>query len=425
VRITIYLIISFLLTACQNNSAIIDGYTNKTSYIPGDTVKFSINAKKTGTHYLKIYDLNGKVVHQIEAQIQSQTINTSKPYEEGYGYLQSFEWVLPPLKSGIYSLEKKISFIVMNKETIADFTFVYPINTICAYEESGGKSFYDFNSSENKRANKLSFLRPIRFTTYSISESFLKFLFNQTEFTIQFISDRELDKPILWQNSKALIIGGHSEYWTRESRKNFDEFVNNGKPAAIFSGNTMWWQVRYESDDNTLVCYKEAKLDPIQDSLLLSVNWFEPYLQYSIYQSIGADFNFGGYGDSKEYSGFRGMKILNNHPILQNTSFKVGNMIPFITHEYDGIPYSYINNEGLPVLDTSLWNPHYFELIAYDKAYRNGNRTGSFFVFRNSEKSGLVVNFASTNALSTAFDNNPKAMRKLLINTMKYLLEQN
>ncbi len=419
------LVMIVICSACQNKPPFIDGYTDQTSYLPGDTAIFFINAKKTGSKTLRIFDLNDKMVDKIEAEIFPQQITNSQPYENGCGYDPTFRYTIPNLKSGIYSLEKKISFIVMQQNSEVDFTFVYPINTICAYEENGGKSFYDFNSLQNERAQKLSFLRPVRFHTYSISKNFLQFLYNQTDVNIQFISDREMEEPSFWENSRALFIGGHSEYWSRNARQNFDSFVANGKPVAIFSGNTMWWQVRYEDDGNTLVCYKEARLDPIQDSLLLTVNWFEPFLHYPIYKSIGADFNFGGYGDTKEYEGFRGVRLLSNHPILKNTGWKAGDMIPFITHEYDGIPYVSIAKDGLPVLDTSLWNPYYFELIGYDKAHRGGEGTGSFFVFRNTEHSGLIINFASTNALSTAFDNNPKAMKKLIINTMKYLLEQN
>ncbi|MGZ3610970.1 MAG: N,N-dimethylformamidase beta subunit family domain-containing protein [Ktedonobacteraceae bacterium] len=38
---------------------------------------------------------------------------------------------------------------------------------------------------------------------------------------------------------------GKSEYWTRQARTNIDKFTASGKNLLVFSGNTMYWQTRF------------------------------------------------------------------------------------------------------------------------------------------------------------------------------------
>ena len=60
----------------------------------------------------------------------------------------------------MYSFDNKIYFIVKNKKKDADITIIYPTNTEEAYNNAGGKSLYDFNSSGKQRAYIVGFMRP-------------------------------------------------------------------------------------------------------------------------------------------------------------------------------------------------------------------------------------------------------------------------
>ena len=73
---------------------------------------------------------------------------------------------------------------------------------------------------------------------------------------------------------KLFLSVGHDEYWSGQQRKNVEAARDTGVHLAFFSGNEMFWKVRYrESIDGsgtpyrTLVCYKEnhsnAKIDPL------------------------------------------------------------------------------------------------------------------------------------------------------------------
>ena len=75
---------------------------------------------------------------------------------------------------------------------------------------------------------------------------------------------------------KLFLSVGHDEYWSGPQRKHVEAARDAGVHLAFFSGNEVFWKIRYEPslDDSktpyrTLVCYKEnhsnAKIDPVKD----------------------------------------------------------------------------------------------------------------------------------------------------------------
>jgi hypothetical protein len=224
------------------------------------------------------------------ANIFPQKIKNPNPWENGYGYEVTLSYSPQKLKSGIYFWENKISMIVKSSDP-KDITVLYPSNTDNAYCVSGGLSMYSLPGP----AKIVSFLRPILNIHFSMS--FLKWI-NQSEFnnSINYIADIDLDNELTLSDTKLLIVIGHSEYWTRKARMLVDQFVEQGHHMLVLSGNTMWWQVRYNSAKNQLICYKNEEEDPITDNLLKTTNWYESCVNYPIFNSIGCDFDLGGYG---------------------------------------------------------------------------------------------------------------------------------
>ncbi|HEX6352620.1 N,N-dimethylformamidase beta subunit family domain-containing protein [Actinophytocola sp.] len=74
---------------------------------------------------------------------------------------------------------------------------------------------------------------------------------------------------------RLLICAGHDEYWSWEMRDNVEAFVDTGGNLAFFTGNTCWWQVRFEDDLRTMVCYRDAAGDPMSavDPRRVTVEW--------------------------------------------------------------------------------------------------------------------------------------------------------
>jgi len=152
---------------------------------------------------------------------------------------------------------------------------VLPFNTEQAYnawpgQARGGKSFYAFNSSSSwpsetigiAQAVKVSFDRPFfvgagtaDFTNYQYPA--IRWLERQPNYDVAYVSEMDIEAdPTLLEGRKALILVGHSEYWTRTGFEALISARNKGVNLLSLSGDTINWQVRYEG--KTLVGFKES-----------------------------------------------------------------------------------------------------------------------------------------------------------------------
>jgi hypothetical protein len=252
---------------------------------------------------------------------------------------------------------------------------------------------------------------------HSFSKEFYQWLAT-TDFNYRVIADVDLDNQIEFLDSDILILAGHSEYWTYQARQNFDAVVNSGKHAIVLSGNTMWWQARYE--DDKLVCYKNKTLDPVTDVKLKTYSWIDP-----IVNSIGADFDKGGYGQRTD-KGWDGYKITAAHsPLLENTNLEEGNIVSLPTLEYDGVPIKGFDSKGFPIVNNDLLGFNKIELVGFDLGFRNNAQTvGTFFLFQKTTNSGIIINAGSTNWCSDkgmgATDGLIKKITSNMIDKLRY-----
>ena len=112
-------------------------------------------------------------------------------------------------------------------------------------------------------------------------------------------SDLELHPEVL-DGQRLMLSVGHDEYWSWGMRDSADAFVESGGSWAILSGNTCFWQVRYEDDGRTMVAYKakaESK-DPVagtDDHRRLTSMWSLPSIGRPEAETIGLSFSRGGY----------------------------------------------------------------------------------------------------------------------------------
>ncbi len=377
-----------------------EGYSDKTSYKSVDTIKFYLSSAEKNQRWFYILNINHKIIDSVYLTVDHQEKNEFQPWVN-YGY-KAYSTYLPiHLHTGIYSLENKVFFIIKNDDKNAQITIVYPTNTENAYNNSGGKSLYNFNSTAKTKANTVTFLRPL--SPFIINEvrlactEFLKWVSHKKEFTFQYISDQDMEDYTEISSSQLIVIIGHSEYWSRKARENFDKFVNLGNDAVVLSGNTMGWQVRIE--DDLLVCYKDAKEDPIEDKALKTIEWANGDLNYSTVSSIGCDWPHGAYGMHKNHGNY-GYTIINPHsPLLENTGLKFFDFVSCQSYEYDGTLINGTDENGIPIIDVEKLNFYNIELIGYDKAdpvdhYNKHSGYGTFIVFQKMVNSGIIVNTA-------------------------------
>ena len=405
------------------NVRVVDGYTDKISYAPGDKARVYINAEEEvegGNLYL--HSASGTEVDTVVTDAKPQIPSQSEPWKNGFGYDVTFEYDIPDLKSGYYRWDDKIPFIVRSNHEKVDAIVVYPSNTINAYTTSGGKSLY---RPLNEPAQRVSFLRPENHGDW-LHISLYEWLERQNQFDVGYVCDSDLDDFREIERSRLLVITGHSEYWTRKARENFDRFVDLGNHALVLSGNTMWWQVRYDEDKTQLICHKYwFEPDPTEDPLLRTVRWNDPSLQYPIIVSIGADFDRGGYGKLLDAGGWYGYKVTSpESPLLEGTGLLEGQILTLHTDEYDGAPRTGFDNSGYPLLDTTLLNFYKLELIGFDlcAVLTDSDRVATFIAFQKSETSGIVINGASTDWCGVHGIGKSKNIEKVTLNMFDKLL---
>ena len=58
---------------------------------------------------------------------------------------------------------------------------------------------------------------------------------------------------------KLFLSVGHDEYWSGQQRSNVETARDSGLNLAFFSGNEVFWRIRWEEDFRTLVVYKESQ----------------------------------------------------------------------------------------------------------------------------------------------------------------------
>ncbi len=395
------------------------GYTQKLSFYSGEKMQvFFECTQPVVLCRLNIFSITGSLVFSTTSALPIVPLLSVDASENGYNYPIAVEFPVPALKSGVYLIENKIPFIIKTNQPV-DVMIVYPSNTTNAYAVSGGKSLY----SQQQRPTSVSFHRPI--PLQSLSQFCLKWFTTLGGMTLGYVADVDLDNFENIDQAKVLVISGHSEYWTRQARQNFDRFVNAGKDALILSGNTMWWQVRYSEDLSRLICYKESP-DPITDPMLKCINWNDPSLEYSILSSIGSHFPNGGYGLRSD-QGWNGYKIVaSQSPLFENSGLVKGDTIILPSWEYDGAPISGFDSDGHPIIDQAALKFAQVELIGYDKGFRGTETIGTFIVFKKSLTSGTVINTGTTDWCSAngMGGQSGKVIKQITFNALTKLLNK-
>ena len=227
-----------ILVACvsQAYAALgITGYAGSWSADQGSNLGFYLSAPTAQSDAsIPILDVNGSQVDTLTADLAPQNITNVAPWEDGYGYELTANYQIPSsLPSGLYKLDGTIPFIVREPAAESDVVVVFPSNNVNAYARSGGRSLY------TPEVTVVSFLRPQIGHKVDTSSGFDRWL-TSTDFDYRYVADYDMEHYEQIEKSKLLIIAGHSEYWTRQARENFDRFVDEGGSALVIAGNFMY-----------------------------------------------------------------------------------------------------------------------------------------------------------------------------------------
>ena len=296
-------------------------------------------------------------------------------------------------------------------------------STYEAYNWWGGRSLYghgvpdSFEWNRETAALRVSTQRP-----YLSANDFAKPKFQYWELPfIRWLERQRIDvdfctshdlhaHPELLNRYELLVCVGHDEYWSWEMRDNVEQFVASGHNVAILSGNSVWWQIRFDEPD-AITCYKSAKADPANGNAAtrsrVTVNWTSPPVNRSEAFLTGVSFKYSGalvYGDGiTEAPTF---EVLSEHPLLANTDLGVGGTFGTYTEPAGGRPpwrdglFTVIGYEcdARPLPDDALnWRADWDKIIPVD--LRISNLPGILF-YDKSVGEGELYRMATSGVLT-------------------------
>jgi len=298
----------------QQGAEGLDGYASATSVFPGEILSFHVRALVP--HNFFHIDIYRKGKDEVLVDSRSATAlpyeTPPNAYEIGCGWPSACDIVIPDnWSSGVYiarltsfagnvplGATTEILFVVKAAApgTSAQILFQLTSTTYEAYNPWGGGSLYS-----EPPAHKVSLNRPGYYNHFYLWElPFIAWLENNG-FEVEYCTSIDLHVDARFLESYQLLLSvGHDEYWSKEMRDNVEAFIANGGNVAFFSGNVCWWQVRFEDDYRTMVCYKDndassPNRDPIRgiDDSRATVTWGEDPVNRPENYMTGVSFRHG------------------------------------------------------------------------------------------------------------------------------------
>jgi len=188
------------------------------------------------------------------------------------------------------------------------------------------------------------------------------------------ISEDLQQHPDVLDGHRLYLSVGHDEYWSWGMREALDAFTEAGGNAAIFSGNTCFWQVRFDDAHRAMTCFKYlADEDPVvgtPDERLVTGPWSDRRIAWPETRTIGLTFTRGGYSryglgvprGSAAYTVWRP-----DHWAFEGTDLYYGDELgradSIVAYEVDGVELA-TGADGLPVPTGADGAPDGLEILA-------------------------------------------------------------
>jgi Domain of unknown function (DUF4082)/Cadherin-like domain len=294
----------------------IQGFATEISTNIGQTVNFKIATDST-SYRIDIYRMGyyggdgARKVDSIEQRLTTAQIQPHPIVDMSLGLIDcgnwsvSASWEIPDdAASGVYFAKlvredgtqdaSIIPFVVRDDASTSDIVFQTSDTTWQAYNAWGGASLYygevpvdpadmigylppncSCGLTAIGRASAVSYNRPIITNTspiggshdfiFGVESSAISWL-EQNGYDVSYISGVDATRSgALLLNHDAFLSVGHDEYWSAEQRANVEAARDAGVNLAFWSGNEVYWKVRWESSIDgsgqayrTMVCYKET-----------------------------------------------------------------------------------------------------------------------------------------------------------------------
>jgi len=267
-------------THVVENQAAIQGYLDRDSYFPGETLALHVHTLSPRYGFslvrLGIHELPLDQVHGLPGHAQNYRTDA---FVQGAQWPVSHRYALPePLTSGLYALKfvtegggaqakaSYLPFVVKGRKGPGMPSIVVMANTFTwqAYNFWGGGSFYKGNPRypEDSPETMVNFDRPNDATCHDspightgCAEKHTAVFLHNNGYDSHEITNMDLHRdPDLLTGYKVLVINTHSEYWTREMFDHLEAFLKAGGSVLNISGNVLWWKVTVQG--NRMECQK-------------------------------------------------------------------------------------------------------------------------------------------------------------------------
>ncbi|MDX1650398.1 MAG: DUF6605 domain-containing protein [Myxococcota bacterium] len=305
--------------------------------------------------------------------------------------------------------EQAEAFFVVRAARPGRTLLVLSTSTWAAYNEWGGPSFYtgghvsslerplpkgflERPSPERFRAARVGELDPgeagaylkagYSFWVVSAGWSAWERLFarwaEREGIALDYAVSQDLDAiPGLLEPYTLYLSVGHDEYWSAGMRDAVEGFVERGGRAAFFSGNTAFWQIRWERGHRAAVGYKmDIQEDPVfgtSEERTLSTMWSDPLVGRPENHLTGVSFTRGGYAHLENAPhGSGGYTVWRpEHWAFEGLALRPGDLVgaePVVVgYECDGCELQLV--DGRPVPTGADGTPPDFQVLATAPAH--------------------------------------------------------
>ncbi len=388
------------------------GYCWPQSGVAGDTIALAISARSStcSVTVVRIGGTEQVVAHHADVATAEQPVPPDAS-TEGCGWETTLDIEIGrDWPTGFYLVRlatpdghRAEAFFVVRATVPGQAILVLATSTWAAYNEWGGPSLYTgghvvshqrplpkgFLDKPDPHRFRLARLRELppeqlaahhgEFSLWSGAAGWANWerLFvawaESTGLAIDYATGLDLaTDPNLLDPYELYLSVGHDEYWSASMRDGVESMVDRGGLAAFFSGNTAFWQVRFEGPDQRMVGYKmRLEQDPVVGTAAeasVSTMWSDPLVGRPENEMTGVSFTRGGYANmpaaprgSGGYSVWRP-----DHWVFDGVAMRPGDLLgagPMVVgYECDGCEMTL--RDGLPVAVGSGGTPADFEILA-------------------------------------------------------------
>jgi hypothetical protein len=270
--------------------------------------------------------------------------------------------------------------------------------TQLAYNDQGGASLYRAPGATKAEevANRAYVASPHRalggrgLGHLLTSEVSLAIMLDKIGLTADWTSDMSLDAdPSQILGYHAVVLPGHSEYWTRRNYDTLTYAVDDGTNLAVLGANEIYWHPRLTRDARgsvtTMTVYRMAKLDPVRDREETTVQWRDVPLNRDPASLTGLGMaGVGVQGSGRVWA--------TPAWIFQGTGLRRGSQLPDL-----------YGNEGDGPRNPNA--PKNLQVLISSQATANGNRVVTLATAYYSRPGGAgVFNAGTTEWLCAALD---------------------